>query len=49
MRKVKCFVCHRFGHYAGQCLNRNKGGKETQPEISMLAKNQMDDFCKKFE
>jgi hypothetical protein len=19
MRKVKCFACHKFGHYAGQC------------------------------
>jgi hypothetical protein len=24
MSKVKCFVCKKFGHYAGQCLNRKK-------------------------
>jgi hypothetical protein len=24
MRKVKCFVCKKFGHYAGQCPNRKK-------------------------
>jgi hypothetical protein len=29
MRKVKCFSCHKFGHYARQCLNKKKGGNET--------------------
>jgi hypothetical protein len=24
MSKVKCFVCKKFGHYAGQCSNRKK-------------------------
>jgi hypothetical protein len=24
MSKVKCFACHKFGHYAGQCLNKKK-------------------------
>jgi hypothetical protein len=24
MRKVKCFACHKFGHYAGQCPNKKK-------------------------
>jgi hypothetical protein len=24
MSKVKFFVCKKFGHYAGQCLNRKK-------------------------
>jgi hypothetical protein len=24
MSKVKCFVCKKFGHYAGQCPNRKK-------------------------
>ena len=24
MSKVKCFACHKFGHYAGQCPNRKK-------------------------
>jgi hypothetical protein len=24
--KVKCFACHKFGHYAGQCPHRKKGG-----------------------
>jgi hypothetical protein len=24
MSKVKCFVCKKFRHYAGQCPNRKK-------------------------
>jgi hypothetical protein len=24
MSKVKCFACHTFGHYAGQCPNKKK-------------------------
>ena len=24
MSKVKCFVCEKMGHYAGQCPNRKK-------------------------
>ena len=24
MSKVKCFACHKMGHYAGQCPNRKK-------------------------
>ena len=31
MSKVKCFVCKKLGHYAGQCPNRKKrlGGTTT--------------------
>jgi hypothetical protein len=34
MSKVKCFVCKKFGHYAGQCPNRKKkkGGTTTTTE-----------------
>jgi hypothetical protein len=24
MSKFKCFACHKFGHYAGQCPNKKK-------------------------
>ena len=24
MSKVKCFACHKFAHYAGQCPNKKK-------------------------
>jgi hypothetical protein len=28
--KVKCFSCHKIGHYASQCPNKKKSKKETQ-------------------
>jgi hypothetical protein len=48
MSKVKCYAYRKFGHYAGQCLNK-KGGNETQLDVVVLAKAQMDEFPKKFE
>jgi hypothetical protein len=38
MGKVKCFACHKFWHYAGQCPNKKKGGNEMQPEIAASTK-----------
>jgi hypothetical protein len=29
LSKVKCFHCHKKGHYASQCLERKKGGNKT--------------------
>ena len=48
MSKVKCYAYRKFGHYEGQCLNK-KGGNETQLDVVVLAKAQMDEFPKKFE
>jgi hypothetical protein len=33
MSKVKCFACHKFGHYAGQCLNMKKKQTTTSTEV----------------
>jgi hypothetical protein len=33
MRKVKCFSCHKFGHYAGQCPNKKKKQATTSAEV----------------
>jgi len=49
MRKVKSFESHQFGNYEEQCLNKNKGGNEMQLEVVALTKNQIDEFCEKFE
>jgi hypothetical protein len=33
MSKVKCFACHKFGHYAGQCPNKKKKQTTTSTEV----------------
>jgi hypothetical protein len=49
MSKVKCYACHKFGHYAGQCANKKKDGNGTQSKVVVSAKAQADEFAKKFE
>jgi hypothetical protein len=41
MSKVKCFSCHKFGHYAGQCPNKKK--KQT------IASTTVEEFSTKFD
>jgi hypothetical protein len=41
MSKVKCFACHKFGHYAGQCPNKKK--KQT------TASTEVEEFFAKFD
>jgi hypothetical protein len=41
MSKVKCFACHKFGHYAGQCPNKKK--KQT------TASAEVEEFSTKFD
>ena len=33
MSKVKCFACHKFGHYAGQCPNKKKKQMTTSTTV----------------
>jgi hypothetical protein len=41
MSKFKCFSCHKFGHYAGQCPNKKK--KQTTTSVAVK------DFSTKFD
>jgi hypothetical protein len=42
LSKIKCFSCHKNGHYASQCLEKNKGrGKVHAPTST---KTQLDEF-----
>jgi hypothetical protein len=33
MSKVKCFTCHKFGHYAGHCPNKKNKQTTTSAEV----------------
>jgi hypothetical protein len=37
MSKVKCFACHMFGHYAGQCPNKKKKQKIASAEVEYFS------------
>ena len=41
MSKVKCFACHKFRHYAGQCPDRKKK--------QVAASADVEDFASTFE
>jgi hypothetical protein len=41
MNKVKCFVCHKFGHYVGQCPNKKNK--------TVAASADVEEFTHKFE
>jgi hypothetical protein len=36
MSKVKCFVCKKFRHYAGQCPNRKKKSGGTSATVEEI-------------
>jgi hypothetical protein len=45
---VKCFACHKSGHYASQYPNKKKGKSQSQ-QTAAFAKAQVKEFAKKFE
>ena len=44
MRKVKCFACHKFGHYAGQCLNKKKKQTKTSATVEEFSPSLTSNF-----
>ena len=45
MSKVKCFACHKTGHYASQCPSRKKGKEKAYFRVSV----EVTKFAAKFE
>ena len=45
LSKVKCFCCHKLGHFASQCPN--KKNKNSKSKFSSLA--EIEDFSSRFE
>ena len=43
MSTVKCFACHKMGHYAAMCLNKKKKKQQT------TALAEIDDFAARFQ
>ena len=43
MSTVKCFACHKMGHYAATCPNKKKKKQQTS------ASAEIDDFAARFQ
>jgi hypothetical protein len=48
LSKVKCFACHKSGHYASQCPERKKGKGKSQ-QVATSAETQVKEFVERFE
>ena len=45
MSKVKCFACHKFGHYAVQCPNKKKKQVAGSADLEEFSSKLEREFC----
>jgi hypothetical protein len=48
MSKIKCYICHKNGHFASQCPQRKKGKGKPQT-VAATAETQLSELACKFE
>jgi hypothetical protein len=48
LSKIKCFTCHKSGHYVSQCPEKKKVRGKSQ-QVATSAETQLDEFVAKFE
>jgi len=48
MSKIKCYICHKNGHFASQCPQRYKG-KGKSHTIAATAETQLSELASKFK
>lgn len=48
MSKIKCFLCHKMGHYASKCPEKKKGKEKTQHVVA-TTKILKNEFTEKLE
>jgi hypothetical protein len=46
MSKIKCYICHKNGHFASQCPQRRKGKSRT---VAATVEAQLSELPSKFE
>lgn len=48
LSKIKCFVCHKMGHYTSKCPEKNKGKGKAQ-QVAASTETHLSDLVAMFE